>query len=205
MEVKPRRGGGSRAAAAAMAASQPRRSSLRAAAAGVGALVRTLAGDVDGAGGSHSPSPSFQQQGREAAPAAAGSSGKSGGKRRAGSSGRSKAADDEDDEIWDDFTDEESDGGLTAWDADADEDDEGFGRTVLGGAFAQNDYSSLALKPDHYNRPLWVCSDGRIFLETYSPIYKQARACSVLWGSCACLCCIVTIASSDHHHVAGAC
>jgi DNA excision repair protein ERCC-3 len=27
---------------------------------------------------------------------------------------------------------------------------------------------------DHGNRPLWVCPDGRIFLETYSPIYKQA-------------------------------
>ena len=25
----------------------------------------------------------------------------------------------------------------------------------------------------HY-RPLWVCPDGRIFLETYSPVYKQA-------------------------------
>lgn len=23
-------------------------------------------------------------------------------------------------------------------------------------------------------RPLWVCPDGRIFLETYSPVYKQA-------------------------------
>ncbi|OMO65042.1 putative rad25/xp-B DNA repair helicase [Corchorus olitorius] len=24
------------------------------------------------------------------------------------------------------------------------------------------------------NRPLWVCADGRIFLETFSPFYKQA-------------------------------
>ncbi|KDD71378.1 hypothetical protein H632_c5176p0, partial [Helicosporidium sp. ATCC 50920] len=24
------------------------------------------------------------------------------------------------------------------------------------------------------NRPLWVCPDGRIFLETFSPVYKQA-------------------------------
>lgn len=23
-------------------------------------------------------------------------------------------------------------------------------------------------------RPIWVCPDGRIFLETYSPVYKQA-------------------------------
>ncbi|KAK9809097.1 hypothetical protein WJX72_009334 [[Myrmecia] bisecta] len=36
------------------------------------------------------------------------------------------------------------------------------------------DYGNLALKPDHFNRPLWVCPDGRIFLETYSPVYKQA-------------------------------
>ena len=36
------------------------------------------------------------------------------------------------------------------------------------------DFSSLRLKPDHANRPLWVCPDGRIFLETFSPIYRQA-------------------------------
>jgi DNA excision repair protein ERCC-3 len=30
------------------------------------------------------------------------------------------------------------------------------------------------LKADHANRPLWVCPDGRVFLETYSPIYRQA-------------------------------
>jgi DNA excision repair protein ERCC-3 len=24
------------------------------------------------------------------------------------------------------------------------------------------------------HRPIWVCPDGRIFLETYSPVYKQA-------------------------------
>jgi hypothetical protein len=44
---------------------------------------------------------------------------------------------------------------------------------VIGGNYATTDYSSLTLKGDHFNRPLWVCSDGRIFLETYSPIYKQ--------------------------------
>jgi hypothetical protein len=154
----------------------------------VGALVRTLAGNVDGGGDSHSPSPSYQQQAWEAAPAAAGSSGKGGGKRRGGSSGRSKAADSEDDEYWDDLTDEQSDEGLTEWGGGADEDDEGacFGGTVLGGGYVQNDYSGLALKPDHYNRPLWVCSDGRIFLETYSSIYKQVRAGSAV-GSMLCL------------------
>ncbi|CAD7703650.1 unnamed protein product, partial [Ostreobium quekettii] len=36
------------------------------------------------------------------------------------------------------------------------------------------DFSNLDLKGDHSNRPLWVCPDGRIFLETFSPVYKQA-------------------------------
>ncbi|KAK2077082.1 hypothetical protein QBZ16_004716 [Prototheca wickerhamii] len=46
---------------------------------------------------------------------------------------------------------------------------------VLGAqdeAFA--DFSSLPLRADHANRPLWICPDGRIFLETFSPVYKQA-------------------------------
>lgn len=36
------------------------------------------------------------------------------------------------------------------------------------------DFSKLELKPDHTNRPLWACDNGRIFLETFSPLYKQA-------------------------------
>jgi DNA excision repair protein ERCC-3 len=36
------------------------------------------------------------------------------------------------------------------------------------------DFSKLELKLDHSNRPLWACADGRIFLETFSPLYKQA-------------------------------
>mmetsp|Transcript_26713 Transcript_26713/g.63336 ORF Transcript_26713/g.63336 Transcript_26713/m.63336 type:complete len:498 (+) Transcript_26713:156-1649(+) len=36
------------------------------------------------------------------------------------------------------------------------------------------DFSYLKLKVDHNNRPLWVCPDGTVYLETYSPIYKQA-------------------------------
>jgi DNA excision repair protein ERCC-3 len=36
------------------------------------------------------------------------------------------------------------------------------------------DFSALELKPDHFNRPLWVCPDCRVFLETFSPVYKQA-------------------------------
>lgn len=34
-------------------------------------------------------------------------------------------------------------------------------------------FQHLLLKPDHHNRPLWVTPDNRIFLETFSPIYKQ--------------------------------
>jgi DNA excision repair protein ERCC-3 len=30
------------------------------------------------------------------------------------------------------------------------------------------------LKEDHVNRPLWICSDGRIFLESFSGVYKAA-------------------------------
>ena len=41
-------------------------------------------------------------------------------------------------------------------------------------AAEQHDYSKETLKADHQQRPLWVCQDGRIFLETYSPLYKQA-------------------------------
>ncbi|XP_057511266.1 general transcription and DNA repair factor IIH helicase subunit XPB1 isoform X6 [Actinidia eriantha] len=38
----------------------------------------------------------------------------------------------------------------------------------------KRDFSKLELKPDHNNRPLWACADGRIFLETFSSLYKQA-------------------------------
>ncbi|XP_039045950.1 general transcription and DNA repair factor IIH helicase subunit XPB1-like [Hibiscus syriacus] len=38
----------------------------------------------------------------------------------------------------------------------------------------RRDFSKLELKPDHANRPLWACADGRIFLETFSALYKQA-------------------------------
>lgn len=39
---------------------------------------------------------------------------------------------------------------------------------------SDRDFTKLELKPDHANRPLWACADGRIFLETFSPLYKQA-------------------------------
>jgi DNA excision repair protein ERCC-3 len=32
----------------------------------------------------------------------------------------------------------------------------------------------MELKPDHANRPIWVCPNRRIYLETFSPIYKPA-------------------------------
>jgi len=38
----------------------------------------------------------------------------------------------------------------------------------------RSDFSGLALKPDHAVRPLWVTPDGRVFLETFSPVYRQA-------------------------------
>ena len=38
----------------------------------------------------------------------------------------------------------------------------------------KRDFTKLELKPDHANRPLWACTDGRIFLETFSPLYKKA-------------------------------
>lgn len=47
----------------------------------------------------------------------------------------------------------------------------------LDGLMVETDFSDLSLKPDHSNRPLWVTPDNRIFLETFSPIYKQVQ-----WG-----------------------
>ena len=37
------------------------------------------------------------------------------------------------------------------------------------------DWSSLALKPDHEKRPFWVCPNGKVILEAFSPLYSQAR------------------------------
>lgn len=42
------------------------------------------------------------------------------------------------------------------------------------GEGSKRDFTKLELKADHANRPLWACADGRIFLETFSPLYKQA-------------------------------
>eukprot|EP00771_Trimastix_marina_P001846 gnl/Trimastix_PCT/2951.p1 GENE.gnl/Trimastix_PCT/2951~~gnl/Trimastix_PCT/2951.p1 ORF type:complete len:780 (+),score=291.36 gnl/Trimastix_PCT/2951:43-2382(+) len=37
-----------------------------------------------------------------------------------------------------------------------------------------HDFSTLKLKPDHTSRPIWVCPNGHVFLETFSPIYRHA-------------------------------
>ena len=36
------------------------------------------------------------------------------------------------------------------------------------------DFSSLALKPDHIQRPCWTCPDGNIYLEAFHDLYTQA-------------------------------
>lgn len=42
--------------------------------------------------------------------------------------------------------------------------------------YGAKDYTNeLSLKEDHNVRPLWVAPDGNIFLETFSPLYKQAQ------------------------------
>ncbi len=38
-----------------------------------------------------------------------------------------------------------------------------------------HDYSSqIRLKSDHEKRPIWIAPDYRLFLESFSPIYKEA-------------------------------
>jgi len=36
------------------------------------------------------------------------------------------------------------------------------------------DFSDLALKPDHVQRPCWTCPDGNIYLEAFHDLYTQA-------------------------------
>uniref|UniRef100_M4BJQ9 DNA 3'-5' helicase n=1 Tax=Hyaloperonospora arabidopsidis (strain Emoy2) TaxID=559515 RepID=M4BJQ9_HYAAE len=45
---------------------------------------------------------------------------------------------------------------------------------AAGEAAGYYNFSTLDLKPDHDARPVWVCPNGRMFLEAFSPIYKQA-------------------------------
>jgi len=47
---------------------------------------------------------------------------------------------------------------------------------VVAKMFNRNDFSYLKLKPDHASRPLWISpSDGRIILESFSPLAEQAQ------------------------------
>jgi DNA excision repair protein ERCC-3 len=46
---------------------------------------------------------------------------------------------------------------------------------MLGANSGVTDFTDLVLKPDHANRPLWTTPNGRVFLETFSPVYKQAQ------------------------------
>ena len=62
-----------------------------------------------------------------------------------------------------------------AFDSDIEGNLGGDGAYVLGAEDEEfHDFSDLELKLDHANRPLWVCPDGRVFFETFSPVYKQA-------------------------------
>jgi DNA excision repair protein ERCC-3 len=40
--------------------------------------------------------------------------------------------------------------------------------------FFRYNYSKSPLKSDHENRPIWICANLHLYLEKYSPIYKQA-------------------------------
>eukprot|EP00878_Enallax_costatus_P006782 GHUV01007109.1.p1 GENE.GHUV01007109.1~~GHUV01007109.1.p1 ORF type:complete len:1248 (+),score=504.27 GHUV01007109.1:413-4156(+) len=204
MEVKPRRPGGGRNSRSYAAADQrPQRTSRRAAAAGVAYTVAAAAAAGEGGQyidptvvgasyGAASPSPynysgpgearnngynsacraDSAGGGPTASGGTAGRGSKGGGGRgsqRRGSS-RAKSRDDDDDDDFEDWADSEAEEAMM----EAEDEEEDSGRFVIGAGYKMDDYSELALKRDHYNRPLWVCSDGRIFLETYSPIYKQA-------------------------------
>ncbi|GMG56535.1 unnamed protein product [Ambrosiozyma monospora] len=42
--------------------------------------------------------------------------------------------------------------------------------------FGRTDFSYLKLKPDHASRPIWISpSDGKIYLESFSPLSEQAQ------------------------------
>lgn len=51
-------------------------------------------------------------------------------------------------------------------------------------ALARTLSNDMVLKPDHHNRPLWVCRDGRIFVETSSPFYDKVCDSSRRRPSC---------------------
>lgn len=52
----------------------------------------------------------------------------------------------------------------------------GYVPDVVSKMFHRHDFSYLELKPDHASRPLWISpSDGRIILESFSPLAEQAQ------------------------------
>ena len=46
---------------------------------------------------------------------------------------------------------------------------------IMGSLFRSNENADLALKHDHLSRPLWVTSNGHIFLESHSPLHELAQ------------------------------
>lgn len=51
-----------------------------------------------------------------------------------------------------------------------------FEPDMVSSLFRNQDFSYLRLKPDHASRPLWISpSDGRIILESFSPLAEQAQ------------------------------
>lgn len=45
----------------------------------------------------------------------------------------------------------------------------------VSGAVFNEDYSDLHLKPNYESKPLWVCPDGKIIVEAFSPLISQAQ------------------------------
>jgi hypothetical protein len=48
-------------------------------------------------------------------------------------------------------------------------------KVIMVGEQQVVDLSSMSLKADHANRPLWVTPTGQIYLEAHSPLYEEAR------------------------------
>jgi DNA excision repair protein ERCC-3 len=57
---------------------------------------------------------------------------------------------------------------------DSDDEMDYHSSDVVSGLF-EEDYTTLHLKPDAHKRPLWVCQDGKIILEAFSPLLHQAQ------------------------------
>lgn len=56
-------------------------------------------------------------------------------------------------------------------------DENELGRRKIDAAsrFFQEDYTYLELKPDHATRSVWICNDGRVFMEAFSPLSSQVQ------------------------------